>query len=363
MKLLMSTDTLGGVWTYAIDLARALEAEGVEVVLACMGDRLTSDQLAQLKQLRTAKFFERQCRLEWMEDPWPDLQATAQWLLDVRDEVQPDLVHLNEYAHGPLNWRLPTLIVGHSCVLSWWRAVKRRDAPARFERYAEMVRQSLRGVDAVIAPSKAMAAALQTHYDSHMRVHVIPNGRSGSACADGLKRGFVFAAGRLWDEAKNLHALDVAAEHLPWPVYIAGSTTLAARDQLPQRASHAHLLGQLPARVVRTWMQRADIYALSARYEPFGLSVLEAAMAGCCLVLGDIESLRENWDGAAEFVNSDEPAELHSILRQLIDDNDKRIELARRAKRRSADYSSATMARSYLKHYEQLTAQVTRTAT
>ena len=40
----------------------------------------------------------------------------------------------------------------------------------------------------------------------------------------------------------------------------------------------------------------------TALYEPFGLAVLEAAQAGCALVLSDIPTFRELWDGAALFV-------------------------------------------------------------
>jgi hypothetical protein len=35
--------------------------------------------------------------------------------------------------------------------------------------------------------------------------------------------------------------------------------------------------------------------------EPFGLAVLEAAQAGCPLVLSDLPGFRELWDGAALF--------------------------------------------------------------
>jgi hypothetical protein len=54
-------------------------------------------------------------------------------------------------------------------------------------------------------------------------------------------------------------------------------------------------LGPLEASELAGWMHRAAIYALPARYEPFGLSALEAAQAGCALVLGDLSSLREVW--------------------------------------------------------------------
>ena len=54
-------------------------------------------------------------------------------------------------------------------------------------------------------------------------------------------------------------------------------------------------LGKLPAAEMKLWFAHAAIYCLPARYEPFGLSVLEAGLSGCALVLGDIPSLREIW--------------------------------------------------------------------
>ena len=54
-----------------------------------------------------------------------------------------------------------------------------------------------------------------------------------------------------------------------------------------------------------------------ARYEPFGLAVLEAAQAGMRLVLSDIPSFRELWDGAATFVAS-RRADLLPALRHAL---------------------------------------------
>jgi hypothetical protein len=63
-----------------------------------------------------------------------------------------------------------------------------------------------------------------------------------------------------------------------------------------------HCLGELPRDALAARAGAASIYALPARYEPFGLSVLEAALSGCALVLGDIASLRETWGDAAVYV-------------------------------------------------------------
>ena len=37
LRILMTTDAVGGVWTYALDLARGLAALDIETVLAAMG--------------------------------------------------------------------------------------------------------------------------------------------------------------------------------------------------------------------------------------------------------------------------------------------------------------------------------------
>ncbi len=61
------------------------------------------------------------------------------------------------------------------------------------------------------------------------------------------------------------------------------------------RLRRGEAVGRLGPEEMREQYARAAIFAHPARYEPFGLSVLEAALSGCALVLGDISSLRELW--------------------------------------------------------------------
>src|SRR3954471_22465511 len=119
MKVLISTDTVGGVLTYTAELAAALEATGDEVVVATMGPRLRQAQREDLP----SGVHESEFRLEWMEDPWEDVSAAGEWLLQQEEEERPDIVHLCSYAHGSLPFQAPKVLVAHSCVLSWWRAV------------------------------------------------------------------------------------------------------------------------------------------------------------------------------------------------------------------------------------------------
>jgi hypothetical protein len=102
-------------------------------------------------------------------------------------------------------------------------------------------------------------------------------------------------------------------------------------------------------------MGRAAIYALPARYEPLGLSVLEAALAGCALVLGDIPSLREVWGGeAAIFVPPNDVDALADALELLRREPVRRARLAVCARARALEYGPARMAASYLAAYSSL---------
>jgi glycogen synthase len=178
---------------------------------------------------------------------------------------------------------------------------------------------------------------------------VIPNGRREMRPAIVRREPIVFMAGRLWDEAKNMTAVCAAAPRLAWPVFVAGDDRdPEGRSVLP---SGVRYLGRLDRQAMAAWYARASIYALPARYEPFGLSVLEAGRAGCALVLGDIPSLRENWDGAAVFVPPDDPTAIAAAIQSLIADERRRRELAGAAVTRAARFTMERMVTGYLQTY------------
>src|SRR4051812_50045462 len=131
MKVLISTDTVGGVLTYTAELAAALEAAGDEVVVATMGPRLRRQQREGLP----ANVHESGFRLEWMEDSWDEVGAAGQWLLSLEEQEEPDSVHLCSYAHGAGPCRAPKVLGAHASGLSWWRAGHRTQAPAGCDRY------------------------------------------------------------------------------------------------------------------------------------------------------------------------------------------------------------------------------------
>jgi glycosyltransferase involved in cell wall biosynthesis len=353
-RILMTTDAVGGVWNYALQLSSLLATRGVRVLLAVVGPEPSAGQRADAARVRGLELHARPYALEWMPDPWADVDAAGDWLLALERRFQPDVVHINGFAHAALAWRAPVLLVAHSCVYSWWNAVHDAAPPAEWDEYKSRVTAGLGAASRIVTPSRAMRAALTRAYGVGHQAVVVANCHVDDERSVTAKQPLVFAAGRVWDPAKNIALLDRAAARLSWPVYVAGDTSGPGADS--NRLSNVILLGRLSTFDTQQWMARAGIYALPARYEPFGLSVLEAARAGCALVLGDIPSLRENWEGAAIFVTPDRPEQLATALAALIEREGERDALAAAAQRRAGTFSPSRHVEQYLDLYRTLVA-------
>jgi glycogen synthase len=364
MRILLTADTLGGVWTYALALSRALERHDVEIALATMGAPLTAAQHSQVRSCRNIALYESGYRLEWMPEPWADVAAAGEWLRGVAGDFRAEVVHLNGYAHGAVEFGVPVLVVGHSCVLSWWQSVHGSAAPGEWDRYRAAVTAGLRAADVIAAPTAAMLAALDELYGPFARTCTIPNGCDATALPLGARDAFgryqkprrphtvVLAAGRVWDESKNFALLSAAAPHIEWPVYIAGSSSGPSGQR--QDLSSVHCLGALAPHAMAAWHRRASIFVHPALYEPFGLAPLEAALAGAALVLSDIPSLREVWGDTAVYVPPHDSSALAVAVNSLIRQPQRRAACADAARQRAAGFTARRMARSYLDVYAAL---------
>lgn len=339
MKVLMSADAAGGVWTYALDLARA--AHDVEFVIATMGPSPSAEQRRHARLLPNVKLVTSTFKLEWMDEPWDEVARAGDWLLRLESLEYPDVVHLNGYTHGALPFLAPKIVVGHSCVLSWWRAVKNEAAPAQWSRYQKAVERGLQNAQRVIAPTAWMLDELQRNYQFDTPRAVIANGRfaSRSLFVPDDERTAVFAAGRYWDDAKNLRTVANLAPRLVWPVQIAGEgSAMGVLDEDAMARAYA----------------RAGIFLHPALYEPFGLSILEAALAGCALVISDIGSLRDLWADSALFVNPRDADRIVTAVNALINNHAQRSDLAARAKQRAASFTPTRMADEYRRVYGEI---------
>jgi glycosyltransferase involved in cell wall biosynthesis len=354
----MTTDVIGGAWTWSIELITALRRRDVAVDLAVLGPGLTADHLDEAGAAGVGSLHPVPGLLEWMPEPWADVDAAGRELLAMAEDFGSDVVHLGSYTHAALPWSVPTVVVAQSCALSWWRAVHGSAATALWDDYRIRVAAGLAAADALVTPTDAMLLDLAREYGPDRPGTVIPNGRDGGWVADREKVPMVLAAGPVWDGTTNLLPLAEAAADLPWPVVIAGNHVgpggVSAATAAPANISFP---GPLAFAAVGELMSRASIFAAPALYEPFGRGPLEAALAGCALLLSDLPSLREVWGDAALFVDPRDPAALRTGLQTLVSDAALREDLAARARRRAARYTPERMASTYLYLYRELMAR------
>lgn len=327
VRLLMTADAVGGVWQYATDLAEALVARGATVVLAIMGPARAPLAPPGVRVVDTG------LDLDWTApDPGATGRSTAA-LARLAREVRATHVHLHAPALvGEADWPAPVVAVAHSCVATWWAAVRGGALPPDLAWRAELTAQGLHRADVAVAPTHAFAAQLRAVYGS-LDLRVIHNGRRTQPRLPARERR-VLTAGRLWDEGKNVALLDAAAALIDAPVCAAGPVEGACFE-------HLRLLGTLGEEALAAERARAGVFASVPRYEPFGLAVLEASQAGLPLVLSDIPTLRELWDGAALFVPASHDKRQHaeSLAATLSLALDHPADLGARAKIRAAKYT------------------------
>jgi glycosyltransferase involved in cell wall biosynthesis len=351
MRVLMTADPGSVVWDFVLDLVAGLGGEGVEVVLATLGTRLSPAQRRDVRVIPNVLLAESDYKLEWMPEPWEDIAAGGEWLLALGSRYGVDVVHCNHLVHANLPWGVPVLVVGHSCVLSWWEAVRGTELTT-WARYGDEVHESLGAANAVVAPSQTMLDSLEHCYGPLGDAAVIHSARRPMPHTSARKESHIFAAGRLWDDANGLAALGRVGGKVPWPIHVAGATQApsGARATIPD----VDLLGALTPRAMSSWFRRSAIFVAPAKYEPSALTVLDAARAGCALVLGDIPSLRELWDDAALFVPPDDDAALADALNRLATDTPLRTCMARASRTRASAFSYERCVREYLLAYRVL---------
>lgn len=356
-RVLMTADAVGGVWTYAIDLARGLSASGIEVVLAVMGPPLDRAQRTEAAAVPGLTLVDTGLPLDWLARDPQAIDEVAEAVADLARFSAVDLVHHNSPALArPTD--VPVVGVAHSCVATWWSAVREGPMPEDFHWRTEALRKGMANCDVMVAPSGAFADAVAKTYGVE-RPLVVHNGRRPLSTPRIERERSVFTAGRLWDGGKNLATLDAAAALLDAPVFAAGPVEGPHGERVEFR--NLRLLGKLDAAGVRRGLAASPVFASVALYEPFGLSVLEAAQAGCALVLSDIPTFRELWSGVADFVPAHDPEALATACRRLLDDPHTAAARGAAARLRAGQYTVEAMRAGVLAAYETVSPRIIHT--
>ncbi len=364
LRVLITADAVGGVWTYARELVTGLSRRGVHVTLVSFGHVPEPRELAWTEGLRNLDFRPTAFRLEWMQDSADDIAASSEYLLNVIREVQPDVLHLNQYCYGALDVDIPKVVVAHSDVVSWWAAVHGQEPPESdwIRWYRDTVQQGLDGATTVLAPSRWMLSQIEKYYGERQAARVIYNGRAPQWFnPHGDKENLVLTVGRLWDPAKQVSLL--ATCDCGWPSIIAGETEhpdQAYRTETKRIVCEGmlELKGKQTPEQLRALFARSSIYAATSRYEPFGLAPVEAALSRCAIVANDLPVFRELWGETACYFRTDDVASLRETIASLRNDRTLRLSHAELAYQRARRHFSAErMVDEYLEMYQTLSAK------
>jgi glycogen synthase len=352
-KLLLTCDAVGGVWTYTCDLTGVLTKSGIAVHVSVLGPAPTAAQRSMLRQAGTESIDCPGLPLDWTASNPENLDATADNLQARALAIDADLAHLSAPAlAGVRKWPMPLVVSAHSCIGTWWAAMGDGVLPLDLAWRVERTALGLAVADAVVAPSESFRSALQSVYGARAAV-CVHNGCEASAGPVVKRDGSVIlTSGRLWDRGKNAGVIDQAAARMRQSVFAAGP--VMGPNGESARFRNLVLLGNLDRDAMGDWYRRATIFVSTSKYEPFGLAVLEAAQFGAALVLADIPTFRELWDGAAMFVDPDDPQQVAETLDALANDARRRLQLAAAARSRASEYSAARMGSGTLAVYRRV---------
>lgn len=351
-QLFMTADTVGGVFTYAVDLAQGLAERGVPTTLALLGPAASPAQRESARAVPGLRLVETHLPLDWLAEDRRAADQAAEEIAALAAFYRADIVHLNTPALACDGYRCPVVVALHSCLASWWAAVRQGPMPADFHWRTRLTAHGLRCADRAVCPTAALAGEVNRLYGQTPLV--VHNGRAAPPELQAATSGapYVLTTGRLWDEGKGLATLIAAAPMIDLPVRIAGP--LQGPNGASVGAANLEALGTLGATELRLRLAAAPIFVSTALYEPFGLGVLEAAQAGCPLVLSDLPSLRELWSGAALFVPPRDAHALAGTVNRLAGDAGARIRLGAAARQRASRYSVAAMAAKMMDIYADL---------
>src|SRR5216683_4349699 len=220
---------MSGAWTYARELVTGLVTRGARVTLVTFGEIPLPDQTVWMDNLHGLDYRPTAFRLEWMQEAEQDLPESSNFLIDLVREVQPDVLHLNQFCYGNLPVDVPRVVMAHGDLISWTQAVHGHGPrPTRWLKwYRDTVIRGIAGADALVAPSAWMLDTLRSCYTRSRRDVVIYPGRNPIFFNPYIsKDDSVLAVGRLIDAGRQVFLL---TQHVhPLSVCIVGSEQTVA---------------------------------------------------------------------------------------------------------------------------------------
>ncbi len=356
------SDFLGGAERSLVELSRALQEAGVEVVCAVpagpLADVLTS---GGVRVSPVAPFLPRRSlRPVALVKMFLARRPAAGALRAAAERVLPDIIHANSL---PAQMLAAGLRAGPGRV---WHA---RDVP----RPDGLAKRLARGADAVVCVSEFVRRKLLDAGVEDTKLGVIVNGvdlspferppskESARARLDLAREGFVVGCVSSpvpWKRAGLfVEAVELARIETEMTAVVVGAAPPGAgEERLPER----------PWLVRAGWrddvpeiLPAFDVFCAPSDGEPFGRNVVEAMAAGLPVAASSSGAHGEVVeDGASGMLfRAGDASALASVLVRLARDPEARRVLARAARERAKKFSNERVAREMLTLYDALTGE------
>lgn len=334
-RILFTVDPHGAGWMHTVSLAGALLRRGHDVLVASFGPEPSAERMAAVE--------DSGIRLTRVEIPGPTtdptfIQTARAALEELVKEWSPSVVHIDRCSFGDLELEVPKILMIAA------------DRTARISRGRGPARRGLLGADAVVSPTRALSEEISRRFEYRRPISLIQPGielGDKPVMLSPVKKsrsGFV-CYGRTDEKADGFDVMMEALRRvkIEAPFKIAGE---GARPPLPGWIAD---LGWLDTDGRSSAFEKAEVAVLPARDDPFGLRSVEAGLAGCALILSDVPSHRELWNGAAVLVPVDDPAALADAIGLLATDSRRREECQRLCHARAVSgFSADRMVDEYL---------------
>jgi len=291
--------SIGGVERHVEELAKELQR------LSCRVEVITTDPSGKLPAVESrggvlVRRFPVVGRSTYALAP----QLSA-WLL--RNAYRFAIFHAHSY-HTPLalqvaavsRWaQVPLLITPHYHGTGHSRLRRALHVP-----YRAFGNWMMHQASCVIAVSETERSLLLRHFGLNLRTAVALNGVDSQPLlrawpfSKSERRIDILTVGRL-EEYKRIDRLVAALPHLPPEYHLTVVGNGPAHAQIAQVAaevgvsSRVHLLGHVSQSDLLSWYKTADVFVSLSEHEAFGLTLLEAAVAGAAVAVSDIPPHRE----------------------------------------------------------------------
>lgn len=372
MHVLVTTDTLSRTWIHTQELVTGLANRGIRVTLVSFGDIPLSNQTSWMENLPHLEYRPTAFRPDWMQRGQQDLEESLRYLSALAFEVHPDLLHLSHLCHGSLPLETPRVVTAHGDLITWWLAVHGHEPkPSPWLRwYRDALSRGISDASVVVATSDWMLEMIEACYTQPRNAVVVPMGRNPIFFNPYVcKEDYALAVGRLVDPGKQVGLLTQHSH--PLPVCIVESddrptaldSSICTGIKLDLDVANLSLKGPQTEGQLRMLYSRAQIFVAASRYEPVGLSVLEAALSRCAIVANDVPCLREVWGDAAIYFEANSADSLADVIHRLHEQRDLCRGYGARAFQRAREHFTAhRMVENYLQLYRGVLAPQTLAA-